>query len=174
MSNLWAAKNPEKWRAYKAEWERKNPDKCKVYRKRWEANNPLYREINKEVFAERTKRYWRENKHRMIPQSLLRAARRRAKTFGLEFTITARDIIVPSECPLLGTELVLGEGKQGPNSPSLDRINNSRGYTPDNIWVISQRANTCKGNLSADEIIQIGLRLKEMETVVSLKGGARV
>lgn len=66
-------------------------------------------------------------------------------------TITVDDIRAawPSDnhCrffPELG-ELKRGVGKQTPASPSLDRIDCTRGYVPGNIQVISWRANNVKG-----------------------------
>ena len=38
------------------------------------------------------------------------------------------------------------------NSPSLDRIDNSKGYVPGNIAVISMRANMIKNNASLVEL----------------------
>lgn len=75
------------------------------------------------------------------------AARIRAKQKGLEFTLRWEDIIIPEKCPVFGVTLTkeFGSGQQ-PNSPSLDRIDNSKGYTPDNIAVISWRANSLKGD----------------------------
>jgi hypothetical protein len=81
-------------------------------------------------------------------------AHKRAVKKGLEFTIKVEDIVIPERCPLLGVVLKK-EGENSelcPNSPSLDRINPQMGYTPDNIWVISQRANTSKQNLSLSEL----------------------
>lgn len=37
-------------------------------------------------------------------------------------------------------------------TPSIDRFDNSRGYTPDNIRVISLRANIIKSDATADEV----------------------
>ena len=73
-------------------------------------------------------------------------AKQRAKKNGREFTITVDDIVIPDYCPVLGFEINVNSGRPGAyhNSPSLDRIDNSRGYTPDNIQVISQRANAMK------------------------------
>ena len=70
-------------------------------------------------------------------------AKYRAKQKGLDFTITKEDIVIPDTCPLLGTPMV---------SPSLDRIDSSKGYTPDNVWVISNRANTLKNNATLMEL----------------------
>ncbi len=161
MGNVWAANNPEKWRAYKTDWATKNPDKIAAYREKWNKKNPEYREKNKERFSARTKKYWKDNRHKMVPQSLLRAARRRARQRGLEFTITVADIVVPETCPLLGIPLFISDGTQSANSPSLDRIDNERGYVPGNVWVISYLANARKGNLGPDDLIKMGVSLRE-------------
>ena len=166
MSSTWAAENPEKWREYKREWAKRNPEKVAAYRAKWEEAKPDYHDRTRVKRSAHASAYWAANKHKMIPQSLLRAARRRAREKGMECTITLQDIVVPERCPLLDIPLFPGDGMQGPNSPSLDRINNGLGYVPGNVWVISHLANACKGSLAPDQIIQIGTRLKEkMETL---------
>ena len=70
-------------------------------------------------------------------------AKRRAKVKGLEFSITEKDIHIPKLCPVFGTLM---------DVPSLDRINSSKGYTPDNIKVISNRANMLKNNATIEEL----------------------
>lgn len=90
-------------------------------------------------------------------------AKRRARKKGLEHTITHVDIVIPSHCPLLGIPLIKNQGTGGnDNSPSLDRIDSTKGYTPDNIWVISYKANTIKSNATLEELEHIarGLRAK--------------
>jgi hypothetical protein len=67
-------------------------------------------------------------------------------------TIKIEDIVVPDICPVLGIPLYLSRGKAGPNSPSLDRINNSKGYISGNVFVISYRANVLKGDATIDEV----------------------
>jgi hypothetical protein len=84
--------------------------------------------------------------------ALWHAARVRAKKKGLEFSIKPSDIHVPEFCPLRGVLMVRGRYKANPNSPSLDRIDSSKGYTADNIWVISNRANMWKSNFSLTEL----------------------
>lgn len=92
-------------------------------------------------------------------------SRSRALAKGLEHTITVEDIKIPDTCPLLGIELKdnTGNGKGNcRDSPSLDRLDSDKGYTPDNIWVISNRANEIKSNATLKELEQIvrGLRAK--------------
>lgn len=83
-------------------------------------------------------------------------AKVRSKQSGREFDITPEDIVIPDVCPILGIALNMNSGRSGAydNSPSLDRIDNSRGYTKDNIQVISQRANAMKSSASAEELIK--------------------
>ena len=38
-------------------------------------------------------------------------------------------------------------------SPSLDRIDSTKGYVPGNVWVISNKANRMKSNAAAEELI---------------------
>ena len=89
-----------------------------------------------------------------------REAQRRAKKRGLEFDITIDDIVIPDYCPLLGMKLEVNTQGAQYNSPSLDRIDSSRGYTKDNIWVISHRANTVKNDASLEELINLVYNLK--------------
>ena len=94
---------------------------------------------------------------------LLIRARNRATAKGREFSITLSDLYIPDVCPLLGVPLSM----VGPNSdhrPSLDRIDSNKGYIPGNVWVVSSRANRLKSDATADELIRIGLALRERTT----------
>lgn len=88
---------------------------------------------------------------------LWNAARQRSKRESLEFSINRSDIIIPERCPLLDIKLEpkRGQGRGGfwNSSPSLDRINNKLGYTPENIWVISWLANKMKSSATEQELI---------------------
>ncbi len=91
-------------------------------------------------------------------QKLLYPARKRAKQRGIECTITKEDIKLNKICPLLEIEIDYtsdkgGAGQSKPNSPSLDRIDSTKGYTPDNIWVISKRANVIKNDATLEELL---------------------
>ena len=90
------------------------------------------------------------------PESkMFQRAKGRAKQKRLDFNLTVKDIIIPKHCPILGIELVCKSGISGgqKNSPALDRINSMRGYTKDNIQVISHLANMMKSHATEKELI---------------------
>jgi hypothetical protein len=91
-------------------------------------------------------------------------SRQSAKRRGLEHTITLDDIQIPTYCPVLGYYLRGGEGLRHHASPSLDRIDTSKGYVPGNVWVISWRANNLKADATPDELIQLVRALTEKAT----------
>jgi hypothetical protein len=87
-----------------------------------------------------------------------RNSRNRAKELGLEFTIKQCDIVIPERCPVLGIKLTFNHGKQGffaNESPSIDRFDNSKGYTKENIRIISWRANMLKRDGTLDEFCRL-------------------
>ena len=97
-------------------------------------------------------------KRRVIPrkktteEKLFWSAKRRASLKGRYFELNISDIIIPKVCPLMGIPIYCGVKKSIDNSPTLDRLDNSKGYTKDNIWVISHKANWIKGTNTLEEI----------------------
>jgi hypothetical protein len=83
-------------------------------------------------------------------------AKGRAKLKGQEFSLKVSDIVIPDVCPILGIPLNMNSGKSGAynNSPSLDRKDNTKGYTPDNVWVISQLANAMKHCATPEQLLR--------------------
>jgi len=79
-------------------------------------------------------------------------AKLRARKKNLHFALTPAHIHIPKFCPVLGIELKQTKGFPGPSSPTLDRIDNTLGYVPWNICVISYKANMLKGNASLEEL----------------------
>jgi hypothetical protein len=103
----------------------------------------------------------RHGQHGTVEHEMWERSKRRARKKGFEHTINYTDINVPSHCPLLGIPLFRSEGKGAcDNSPSLDRIDSSKGYTPDNIWVISNKANSIKSNATLEELEAIATRFR--------------
>jgi hypothetical protein len=91
-------------------------------------------------------------------KKLYYAARQRATLKGHEFTIRLDDIMIPECCPVFGFKLeaTIGQGRLPlsmlERSPSLDRIDNSKGYVPGNVCVISLRANNVKKDATLNEL----------------------
>jgi hypothetical protein len=118
-------------------------------RKKYRAGNP---------------RYWADGSRKSVPfkTHLCANARFRGRKRGIEATITPADVVWPSHCPVLGIALDYPERsgqrkdqKTQPNWPSLDRWDNTKGYVPGNVFVVSYRANTLKGAARPDEILKI-------------------
>jgi len=79
----------------------------------------------------------------------------RAKVIGVEFNLRPEDVIIPDTCPVLGIPLRFSNRPRDPNSPSIDRIDNRKGYTQDNVVIVSNRVNALKGDASVEELIKI-------------------
>lgn len=85
--------------------------------------------------------------------------KKRAEELDVPFDLSVEDVEWPEKCPVFGTELnYMGKGKGScgfhPNSPSVDRLDSSLGYTPDNVAVISMRANAMKRDATRAELLQ--------------------
>lgn len=78
-----------------------------------------------------------------IEKRLYNAAKSRAAMRGREFNIELSDVVIPAQCPVLKISM---------DSPSIDRIDSSKGYIKGNIRVISKRANTLKNNATTEEL----------------------
>ena len=87
---------------------------------------------------------------------MLNNSKQRAKKAKIEHTITIDDILIPDFCPVLNIKLETGDRRNNENAPSIDRVDNNKGYTKENIMVISVRANKLKKDASLDELIMIG------------------
>jgi hypothetical protein len=83
-------------------------------------------------------------------------AKARAKKANIPFDIERKDVIIPDICPVLSIKLFRESKDNWHNAPSIDRIDNTKGYTKDNIMVISRRANILKKDATFDELIMIG------------------
>lgn len=93
---------------------------------------------------------------------MLKAAAQRARRKQLEFDLKLTDIEVPSHCPILGLPLHKNANVAGPNSPSLDRIDNNKGYVVGNVAVISKKANNIKSDATLEELEAVVAWLKRV------------
>lgn len=133
-------------------WRKNNPEKSRGYSKSWRERNPEHSKI---AHIKRMLDF----KGRAL--SLIKAARRRSKQKNLEFNLTLKDVLPQIEkgiCQL--TELPFdlippGRKKRNPYSPSIDRIDSSKGYTPDNIRIVLVAVNDCINQYGDDTILPI-------------------
>lgn len=97
--------------------------------------------------------------------AMISNSRVRARDKGLDHNLDLQYLrsIAPTHCPYLGTELrweaLSGHGRPFPNSPSLDRIDSSRGYVKGNVAIVSYRANSIKNDATEQELFRIGRAL---------------
>lgn len=118
---------------------------------------------------------WREsNKDHQRLYNLWNNCRYRAKKGGFECTITIDDIKIPDKCPILNIDLIQGFDTGRDNSPSVDRIHLDRGYTPDNIQIISVKANRMKNNATLEQLVLLGKWAENQIKVYNAGGNADV
>ena len=114
--------------------------------------------LTDEEKKKRKAEYQKKNRwdHNHWEDRLWRGAKSSAKLRNIPFEINKEDIKIPSNCPILGVPLLTG------NSPeyhpkhdfmaSLDRKDPTKGYTKDNIWVISWIANRMKQDVGRETL----------------------
>jgi hypothetical protein len=104
-----------------------------------------------EAERKRRERTWKDDAIKVM----LMNSRQRAKRDGLEHTLTREDIVIPDRCPVLSIELKRQGRKKWVSTPSIDRIDNNKGYIPGNIVVVSIRANVLKRDATTEELRMI-------------------
>ena len=163
-------------------WRLKNPERSAVHQKKSynlhieqrKESNKKYYEDNKNRIIVRQKKYYENNKEdikeyqrslrREDPiNALFKHAKGRAKKRNIPFSITKEDIFIPTLCPLLGIALFIGDGRVCDNSPTLDRIDSTKGYIKGNIQTISYKANRMKSNSTFEEFQTIYKNWKRRE-----------
>jgi hypothetical protein len=81
----------------------------------------------------------------------------RAKQKNLDFNLDVEYLFnIPSDnCPIFDFKLSWGESKNKAtfNSPSLDRIDPTKGYIKGNVQWVSHLANTMKNNASKEQLV---------------------
>lgn len=110
---------------------------------------------NRSKYLKRSKNQYkvRKRKAKIDPRiTLLENAKTSARLRQIEFNLTIEDIVVPNICPILLIPMKFNKKVLGDDSYSVDRIDNTKGYIPGNIGVISYKANRHKANMSKEDI----------------------
>lgn len=113
------------WAEYQRIWRAKNPERSKEVKRAYELRHPK--------------------------RLMIRSARLRARRQSVPFRLTEDDFKIPTHCPVLEIKLESNKGRARDTSPSLDKIIPEFGYVPENVRVISWRANRIKADGTADE-----------------------
>ena len=145
------------------EYRRKNITRIKKReREYYLANQERYRIIRSE-YNKKNKQKIRQRKLQNPEKFLLDKALYRAKERNLEFDISVDDIFIPDKCPVFNFPLSWQGSKD--NSPSLDRIDSTKGYVKGNIIVISTKANRLKSDGTLSDFEKIISWLKALSNV---------
>lgn len=136
----WRLKNPGYWKT----WSKQNPEKHKQY-----AKTSYLR--NKEKRNQESKDWRLDN----IAYNAVRSARVRCRHSGMEFNLDREwaENKYTGICELSGIKFDVS-GSHNPYAPSLDRIDNSKGYLKDNCRFILHGLNMLKG-IGTDEDMYI-------------------
>lgn len=112
------------------------------------------------------KRRWKEsNPKRAWCTYAVSSMRRRAIRKQMSFEVTAQQLeaITPDTCPVFGIEFQFIDSKrQSSNSPSVDRLDSSKGYVLENLCVISMKANVIKNAYTAEDVFKVARWMRDM------------
>jgi hypothetical protein len=82
-----------------------------------------------------------------------KSASDRGKEFSISFE-KMKELLSSTHCYITGVELETGEDNKD-NFLTLERLDNEKGYTDDNVVACSSYINKKKGDLSVQEIVMI-------------------
>lgn len=104
--------------------------------------------------------YTGPNSKALYLRKLLIDARCRSKKKNLPFDITEEDLLslAPEHCPITNQKLHYMHrkfNKDYMNCASIDRVDSSKGYTKDNVRIISFRANALKSSCSFEDLLNM-------------------
>jgi hypothetical protein len=137
-----------------------NKEKCK---ERWR----IYRTSNPEKVKQKSRDH--HNSIRGRAKSLLNSAQHRSVQRNLDFDIDLNWVISRLEfgkCALTGIDFIFEtrqNGHRNPYSPSLDRKDNSQGYTKENCRVILWALNMGFADWGQETYMEVARRLIEYD-----------
>jgi len=104
-------------------------------------------------YRDKVNKQKRESLRNNPERRMLAHAKARSKKNGYNMDITIDDIVIPHECPLLNVPFITGTKDCYLYTPTLDRIDSTKGYTKDNLWVISMLANSMKNSANVKQLL---------------------
>ena len=89
--------------------------------------------------------------------------RQRAKNYGMEFSLSKEVLITmlsTKKCSKTNIKLIIDDSKYNPYAPSIDRIDNNKGYTDENIQIVCMIYNFCRNSFSENQVEEFFNKLK--------------
>ena len=150
----------------------KNKEDQKEYWEKWY-------EKNKESVLKRVKEYNSKEENKLKKQKSQANLhfryvdiKGRSRKNNIEFNLTEEylESIYPADgiCPLLNIALDWDSPPRHDSTPSLDRIDNNKGYIKGNVQWVSWRANRLMSNMQPDEILMLAQNYKKIYDKVIL------
>lgn len=146
---------------YNKKYSKANREKVRYWNKKW------YNKVkgivqSEESLLEYSKRWHRQDYTRCPHKYMLKYAKARAVRKDLPIDIDLQWCIdnTPEVCPILGVKLVWLSGDY---APSIDRKVPELGYTKDNCWVISSKANKMKWDATHEELLAFCVGILRLE-----------
>lgn len=160
------SKSKSSHRGYDYRCKECNRNRAKTYHKdnkeniliKWKAKRDKESSEDKKIKAiKNTEWYWSD-----VKRNLYNRAKERARKRNIDFDLTIDDIVIPEKCPLLEVPFIKGFRSNKWYTYSIDRIDNSKGYTKDNVQVITYLANTMKSKASKEELLTFARNIIEL------------
>jgi hypothetical protein len=167
----WRAKNPEKQKAieqrrHERHYEKRNARSRAAHhadKERRNAKRLQWHEEHREYANGERKMRYQKTREKDPWVLLLRIAKFRAKKKKVSFSLTdewARERWTGA-CEITGIPFQLAKNNGNFYSPSIDRIEASAGYTPDNSRFVLFAVNTLKGRGSDEDMILVARAICE-------------
>lgn len=138
-------------------YAKRHPERVREYQTRTRTKHAAYMREYREQHHERYLKNRRRQKVDHWAKQLLSGAKYNSKSRAHDApTITEAWILSqPLCCPYLNVPLIPSVEPHNHWQPSLDRIDNSKGYTPDNVRLTSWAWNQMRGKLSLEAALML-------------------
>ena len=169
-ARLWKKNNPEKCNSYSKKWKLHNKNKVaqmkKEYRKRHpeviRASRKRYKERRKDVKREKMKRFKESKEWQDI--LILRLYKKRYLQYKNNAKLKKREFSLSFEefCNLLKSSCFYCGGNGG----GIDRVDNSKGYTSDNVCPCCFPCNNAKRTLTQQTFIKLCIAVSKRHKIL--------
>ena len=163
------ARREEKRKEWSKEYYKRNKHKKNLQSREWylkEREGKLKDYLDRSKGERKKKRETYYSEH--YAHNMFVNAKARAKRKNITFTLTEEWIVeklTEDRCDRLGISMS-GKGKRTFNTPSIDRLDPKKGYTPDNCRIICWGWNAFKGawgEEGCDIMVQAALDIEKEE-----------